>query len=77
MLIVGVITAPIPLPIGQFVALIGLSILVSESHWVKVKTQKLRRSIPAFCRQLTRIHPYLPKFLKKVIEETDPANLAE
>jgi hypothetical protein len=37
MLIVGIITAPIPIPIGQVIALIGLSILVSESHWVKTK----------------------------------------
>lgn len=77
MLIVGIITAPIPLPIGQIIALIGLSILVSESQWVKTKAQRLRRAIPIFHRQLTRLHPYLPKFLKKVVEDTDPGHLAE
>jgi hypothetical protein len=77
MLIVGIITAPIPIPIGQIIALIGLSILVSESHWVKTKMQRLRRRLPIIGRQLVRLHPYLPRFLKKVIDDTDPAHLAE
>ena len=77
MLIVGVITAPIPIPIGQLVALIGLSILVSESHWIKTKMQKFRRRLPIIGRQLARMHPYMPRFLKKVIDDTDPTHLAE
>lgn len=77
MFVVGIITAPIPVPIGQFVALVGLSLLISESHWVKTKMQKIRRRLPALGRQLIRMHPYLPKFLKKVIDDTDPAHLAE
>lgn len=77
MLIVGIITAPIPIPIGQLIVLIGLSILVSESHWVKTKMQKIRRRLPVIGRQLKRMHPYMPGFLKKVIDDTDPAHLAE
>ena len=70
-------TAPIPIPIGQIVALIGLSILVSESQWVKTKRQQLRRRLPIIDRQLMRMHPYMPRFLKKVIDDTDPTHLAE
>ncbi|MBT5186852.1 MAG: hypothetical protein HOH19_10070 [Kordiimonadaceae bacterium] len=77
MLVVGIITAPVPVPIGQIVALIGLSILISESHWVKTKAQKFRRKLPILGRQLQRMHPYMPRFLKKVIDDTDPTNLAE
>ena len=77
MLIIGIITAPIPIPIGQIVALIGLSILVSESQWVKTKMQQLRRRLPIIGRQLMRMHPYMPRFLKKVIDDTDPTHLAE
>ena len=77
MFIVGIITAPIPLPIGQIVALIGLSILVSESHWIKTRMQRARRRLPSVGKQLNRMHPYLPRFLKKVIDDTDPAHLAE
>lgn len=77
MFIGGIITAPFPLPIGQFIALVGLSLLISESHWVKTKMQKARRKMPVIGRQLTRMHPYLPKFLKKVVDDTDPTHLAE
>ena len=77
MLIIGIITAPVPIPIGQIVALIGLSILVSESQWVKTKMQQLRRRLPIIGRQLMRMHPYMPRFLKKVIDDTDPTHLAE
>jgi len=77
MLIAGIITAPVPLPIGQLVALIGLSILVSESRWIKTLMQKFRRRLPIIGRQLKRMHPYMPKFLKKVIDDTDPTHLAE
>lgn len=77
MLIGGIIIAPFPIPIGQFIALVGLSLLVSESLWVKVKMQKLRRRLPVLGRQLQRVHPHMPKFLKKVIDDTDPTHLAE
>ena len=73
--IIGVITAPAPLPIGQFFALVGLSLLISESSWVKVRIQKLRRRVPFIGQQLQRVRPQLPKFLKKVIDDTDPGNL--
>ena len=75
--IIGVITAPAPLPIGQFFALVGLSLLISESSWVKVRIQKLRRRVPFIGHQLQRVRPHLPKFLKKVIDDTDPGNLKE
>ena len=75
--IIGVITAPAPLPIGQFFALVGLSLLISESSWVKVRIQKLRRRVPLIGQQLQRVRPHLPKFLKKVIDDTDPGNLKE
>lgn len=70
----GVITAPIPLPIGQFIALVGLSLLVSESHFVRRMIQGLRRKIPALSRQMERVKPHLPKFLQQVIEHTHPFN---
>ncbi len=73
--IVGLITAPLPLPIGQFIALIGLSLLVSESHFMRVGMQKVRRKFPFICKQMNKAYPYLPKFLKKVIDHTDPMHL--
>jgi len=75
--VIGIITAPAPLPIGQFFALVGLSLLISESSWIKIRIQKIRRRLPFIDQQLQRMHPYLPKFLKKVIDDTDTGNLAE
>ncbi|MFC7048185.1 PGPGW domain-containing protein [Emcibacter nanhaiensis] len=73
--IAGVIIAPMPIPIGQITALVGLSLLVSESEKVRVWVQKLRRRIPGLCRQLTKAKPHLPGFLKILIERTDPVHL--
>ncbi|WP_417316697.1 PGPGW domain-containing protein [Emcibacter sp.] len=73
--IAGVIIAPMPIPIGQITALVGLSLLVSESERVRIWVQKLRQRLPALCRQLTRVKPHLPGFLKKLIERTDPTHL--
>lgn len=73
--IVGLIIAPTPLPIGQIIALVGLSLLVSESEAVRIWVQKLRRRIPALCRRLTQASPHLPGFLRKLIELTDPIHL--
>ncbi|WP_321395324.1 PGPGW domain-containing protein [Emcibacter sp.] len=73
--IAGLIIAPMPIPIGQITALVGLSLLVSESERVRIWVQKFRRRIPALCRQLTKAKPHLPAFLKNLIDRTDPAHL--
>lgn len=77
LLIFGIITAPIPLPIGQFIALIGLSILVSKSPRIQKGCQTLRRKIPMLCTGLKKLGylRYCPQFIKKVIEDTDPRHL--
>lgn len=73
----GMILAPLPLPFGQLVALIGLSLLVSESYMVRMFTRKLRRNYPALSRALSRLKPYMPGFLKSTIDETDPRYLQQ
>ena len=71
----GLITAPLPLPLGQLVALIGLSLLVSESYMMRMFTRKIRRNYPWVSRMMDRIKPYLPGFLRSTIEDTDPRHL--
>jgi hypothetical protein len=73
----GIIMAPLPLPFGQLIALIGLSLLVSESYMVRMFTRKLRRNYPRFSRMMDRIKPYVPGFLKSTIEDTDPRHLQQ
>ncbi|WP_168190417.1 PGPGW domain-containing protein [Luteithermobacter gelatinilyticus] len=75
--IIGLIIAPLPMPIGQIIALVGLSVLVSESETVRIGVQKLRRKLPGLCRQLKRVRPHMPRFLKNLIDTTDPLHLGE
>ncbi len=73
--LIGIISAPLPLPLGQLIALVGLSLLVSESYAIRMFTRKLRRNYPFISRMMDRIKPYVPAFLKSTIEDTDPRHL--
>jgi|GEM_PF-666836 len=74
--LIGLISAPLPLPLGQLIALLGLSLLVSESYMIRMFTRKIRRNYPRVSRMMDRVKPYLPGFLKSTIEETDPRHLS-
>jgi len=73
--LVGLITAPLPIPLGQLVALIGLSLLISESRMMRKFTQKIRRNYPRLDQMMEKVKPYLPAFLKNTIDETHPRHL--
>lgn len=74
LLIFGLITAPIPLPIGQFIALIGLSILVSHSPKIQRGVQKLRRKVTLLNKGMTYLASmrYCPLFIQDVVRKTSP-----
>ncbi|PHZ84519.1 PGPGW domain-containing protein [Paremcibacter congregatus] len=74
--LIGLISAPLPLPFGQLLALIGLSLLVSESYMMRMFTRKVRRNYPRVSRMMDRVKPYVPGFLKTTIEDTDPRHLS-
>ncbi|HEC01842.1 MAG TPA: hypothetical protein ENI91_09125 [Sphingomonadales bacterium] len=73
--LIGLITAPLPLPLGQLLALVGLSLLVSESYMICMFTRKLRRKYALLNKLMDRIKPFVPGFLKSTIEDTDPRHL--
>ena len=73
--LIGLITAPLPLPLGQLVTLIGLSLLLSESYAIRMFARKIRRNYPVISRMMERVKPYMPGFLKSTIEDTDPRHL--
>ncbi|PCI32903.1 MAG: hypothetical protein COB54_05815 [Alphaproteobacteria bacterium] len=75
LVLIGLITAPLPLPLGQLVTLVGLSLLISESYAVRMFTRKLRRNYPMLNGMMDRVRPYMPAFLKSTIDETDPRHL--
>jgi hypothetical protein len=69
---VGAITAPTPLPIGYVLILIGLSILVHESRFVRNRIRGLRARYPGIGNWLNRVKHYAPGFARRLIELTDP-----
>jgi len=75
--LIGVMSAPLPLPLGQLIALVGLSLLVSESYMICMFARKLRRNLPFVSRMMDRIKPYMPGFLRTTIEDTDPRHLRQ
>lgn len=77
LVLIGLITAPLPLPLGQLVTLVGLSLLISESYAIRMFTRKLRRNYPILNRLMDRVKPYMPAFLKSTIDETDPRHLSQ
>ncbi len=75
--LVGLMTAPLPLPFGQVIALVGLSLLVSESYMMRMFARKIRRNYPIISRMMNKIRPFLPGFLKSTIDDTDPRHLSQ
>lgn len=75
--LIGLIMAPLPLPFGQLIALVGLSLLVSESYMIRMFARKIRRNYPIISRMMDRVRPYLPAFLKSTIDDTDPRHLQQ
>jgi hypothetical protein len=72
LVIAGAITVPTPLPIGYVLILIGLSILVHESRFVRTRIRRLRERYPGIGNWLNRIKHYAPGFARRLIELTDP-----
>ena len=72
LLAVGIVTAPTPLPIGYLLILVGLSILVHESRFVRNRVRRLRQRYPGVGRWLNRVKHRAPGFARRVIERTDP-----
>ena len=68
----GAILAPTPIPIGWALILIGLSMLVHESKWVRKGIRRLRKRYPVLGRKLNQAKRYAPGFARRLIERTDP-----
>jgi len=72
LVISGIIITPLPIPTGIIMIAIGLSILITHSQWVRAKIRDLRAKYKEFSQKLNNIKDKLPKFAKKMIEDTDP-----
>lgn len=72
LVISGIIITPLPIPTGIIMIAVGLSILITHSQWVRAKIRDIRAKYQEFSQKLNSIKHKLPKFAKKMIEDTDP-----
>ena len=73
----GLLIAPLPLPIGQVIAIIGLSIWVHEDPGMRCRVAGWRRRAPWVSRELDKVRRFLPAVARRLIEETRPADVPE
>lgn len=68
----GIIVTPLPIPFGLLMILVGLSLLASSVPWVRQYLKALRQRYREFSGKLNRIKSKLPRFVRQLIEDTDP-----
>lgn len=69
----GIVITPLPLPVGQIMALVGLAILATEIRFVRQLCRRLRRRFPRLHIALSDRQKSLPSYLGRVVALTDPA----
>jgi len=69
----GIIITPLPLPVGQIMALVGLAVLATESRLIRQFCRGLRRRFPRLHIALSDHQHSLPSYLGRAVAMTDPA----
>jgi len=69
---IGLITLPTPIPIGAVLTAAGCALVLAESRTARRALLELRRRHPGFSDQLARGTRYLPRWMRRVLEQTDP-----
>ncbi len=72
LMILGVLSAPTPVPIGFVLFAVGLYLVARGSKRVRHSVKYFRRQVPPFSRGLNRIRHHLPPRLRAFIERSDP-----
>ncbi len=68
----GLVVLPLPIPLGAIMILLGLGLMISVNPRVKARVRKVRHGHPKLEAVIERVRPYLPAFLKRVLEESAP-----
>lgn len=71
----GLVVLPLPIPFGLAMIIVGLSLLISNSHYFRTLFKKLRRRFMGLSVRLNNLKPHLPGFARRMIEDTDPDTL--
>lgn len=70
----GIIMTPLPIPVGLLMILVGLSLLVSVIPALRHYLVKMRRHYPKTSAKLRELSHRLPRFLQRLLTDTDPDN---
>jgi len=72
LLVAGLITWPMPIPVGLILIALGLVLLAQESHAARSAIRWTRTRLPALDRAMQKAAPRLPSPLRAVIDQTTP-----
>lgn len=70
--IIGVITFPLPIPIGLILMAVGIAMLIGTSKIVRVMIKVLRRRYQKFDQIMWKAQTLAPDIISKIIRRTDP-----
>lgn len=69
---IGAILLPLPVPLGAICMLMGIGIGVSTNPGFRKRVQAIRRANPRLEAVIYRFKDYLPRILRKPIQDSDP-----
>ena len=72
LIVAGLLVLPLPVPVGLLMIILGVSLLVPAIPALARYLKRIRRRYPITSQRLNHISPRLPRFVRRVIEETDP-----
>lgn len=72
LVIVGLVTLPLPIPIGALFLIVGLLILLSSSYTAVLLLRRIREDYPKLDKWLEHIEEKSPDFVQKVLRRSDP-----
>ena len=72
LVIVGLITWPMPIPVGFILTTLGLFLLARDSEMARNAIRRARERWPALDRAICRVAARLPHSAQKVIRSTAP-----
>lgn len=70
--ILGLLIVPLPIPLGWFFLLVGISLVAVEIAWVGHSVRWFRSRWDWGDRRLRQLHPISPALVKEFLDNTDP-----
>ena len=72
LLLVGMVTFPLPIPVGLPMIVMGLALLISSSHAIASLVRQFRRRNPRLDAWLRAAEPRIPGLFRAPLRKTDP-----